>query len=188
MGLPDTSPVPKKDSMGMDYIPVYEGEDEGDGTIKVSLGKIQKSGVRSEVIAHRVISRPVRAPGTVQLDERRIGVISLRADAFIEHVGDVTTGDRVRKGQPLMRLYSPDIAAAGAQYLASLGGTTIPDGARRRLENLAVPAEVIAEIERTRRVPASIVWTSPWDGIVLERAAVHGMRATAGEVLFRLAD
>src|SRR5262249_4419115 len=42
MGLPDTSPVPKKDWMGMDYIPVYEGEEQDDGkTVKVSLDKIQ---------------------------------------------------------------------------------------------------------------------------------------------------
>ena len=49
MGLPDTSPVPKKDSMGMDYIPVYEGEEQDDGkTVRVSLEKIQRSGVRTE--------------------------------------------------------------------------------------------------------------------------------------------
>jgi len=44
MGLPDTSPAPKKDSMGMDYIPVYDGEDSDDGSVKLSPGKIQRSG------------------------------------------------------------------------------------------------------------------------------------------------
>src|SRR4029077_18583169 len=49
MGLPDTSPVPKKDWMGMDYIPVYESEEQDDGeTVKVSLDKVQRSGVRTE--------------------------------------------------------------------------------------------------------------------------------------------
>jgi len=70
MGLPDTSPVPKKDSMGMDYIPVYEGEDDAMG-VKISPQKIQRSGVRSEEVAKRVLSRTVRAPGIVALDERR---------------------------------------------------------------------------------------------------------------------
>ena len=65
MGLPDISPVPKKDSMGMDYIPVYEGEEQGDGkTVKVSLDKIQRSGVRTEAVETRVIMHPVRAVGT----------------------------------------------------------------------------------------------------------------------------
>src|SRR5262249_18250651 len=54
MGLPDTSPVPKKDWMGMDYIPVYEGEEQDDGkTVRVSLDKIQRSGVRTEAVEAR---------------------------------------------------------------------------------------------------------------------------------------
>ena len=65
MGLPDTSPMPKKDSMGMDYIPVYDDEDAGDGTVKISLGKLQKTGVRSEQVETPRSERPVRAPGTI---------------------------------------------------------------------------------------------------------------------------
>ena len=184
MGLPDTSPIPKKDSMGMDYMPVYEGEDEDGSTIKLSPGKLQRTGVRSEIIMRRVVTRPVHVPGSIQLDERRITVVSTRSDAFIDRVENVTTGDRVRKGQPLMYLYSPDIVSAGAQLMANPGH----EGSRRRLQNLNVPAEAIAEIERTRKVPLSIGWDSPRDGLVLERNAIEGMKAPAGQVLFRIAD
>jgi len=196
MGLPDTSPVPKKDSMGMDYLPVYDGEEEDGATVTLSPGKLQRTGVRSEPVERRVVTRAVRAPGTVKLDERRVAVISLRSESFIEKVENVTTGDQVRKDQPLLRLYSPDIAAASAQYLSVLNEASGPgggrplllEGARRRLVNLNVPAEVIAEIERTRKVPTAITWSAPRDGIVLERNAVEGMRAMPGDVLFRLAD
>ncbi|AEI01675.1 membrane fusion protein CusB [Afipia carboxidovorans OM5] len=197
MGLPDTSPVPKKDSMGMDYIPVYEGENDA-STIQIPPGKLQRTGVRSEPASLRVVTRPVRAPGTIKLDERRVAVVSLRAQSFIESVENVTTGDHVTKGQPLLRLYSPDVASAGAQYLSIVGdnsGTAnlagrkqLIDGARRRLENLAVPADVIADIERTKTVPLTVTWTAPRDGVILERTAVEGMRAQPGDVLFRLAD
>src|SRR5262249_33958382 len=72
MGLPDTSPVPKKDWMGMDYVPVHEGEAQDDGkTAKVSLDKVQRSGVRTETVGMRAIVRPVRAVGTVDHDETR---------------------------------------------------------------------------------------------------------------------
>src|SRR5919106_3987390 len=54
MGLPDTSPVPRKDNMGMDYIPVYEGEDDG-AVIKLSPGRLQRTGVRSEIVTHRAV-------------------------------------------------------------------------------------------------------------------------------------
>lgn len=184
MGLPDTSPVPKKDSMGMDYIPVYEGDDDGGTTVKVSPGRLQRTGVRSEIVQRRVVTRPVRVPGVVQLDERRITIVSMRSDSFIDKVENVTTGDRVRKGQPLLQLYSPDIASAAAQLTANPGY----DGSRRRLENLNVPADVIAEIERTRKVPPTIAWSSPRDGLVLERNAIEGMKAPSGQVLFRIAD
>ena len=53
VGLPNTSPMPKKDSMGMDYIPVYEGEDSDNGSVKLSAGKIQRTGVKSEPAAAR---------------------------------------------------------------------------------------------------------------------------------------
>src|SRR4029077_14298068 len=76
MGLPDTSPVPKKDWMGMDYIPVYESEEPDDGkTVKVSLDKVQRSGVRTEAVEARVIVRPVRAVGTVMHDESRLTIV-----------------------------------------------------------------------------------------------------------------
>jgi Cu(I)/Ag(I) efflux system membrane fusion protein len=184
MGLPDTSPVPKKDSMGMDYLAVYEGEDSDDGTIKLSPGKIQRAGVRSEAVVRKIIARMVRVPGTVKLDERRVSVVSMRADSFIERVENVTTGDRVRKGQRLVEVFSPDVNAAAAQLISSPGF----EGSRRRLENLNVPSEIIAEMERTRKVPLTIIWSAPRDGIVLERNATDGMKAPSGQVLFRLAD
>ena len=55
MGLPDTSPVPKKDSMGMDYIPVYEGEQDDGNTVKVSAGRLQRSGVKTELVGTQPI-------------------------------------------------------------------------------------------------------------------------------------
>jgi Cu(I)/Ag(I) efflux system membrane fusion protein len=183
MGLPDTSPVPKKDSMGMDYIPVHEGEDDG-STVTISPGKLQRTGVRAEPVERRVLAMPVRAPGAVDEDERRISVVAVRTEAFIETVENVTTGDHVHKGQPLLRLYSPEIAAAAAQYLSAVGF----EGARRRLENLAVPPDVINEIERTRKVPLTITWTAPRDGVVFERNVTDGMRAMPGDTLFRIVD
>jgi Cu(I)/Ag(I) efflux system membrane fusion protein len=184
MGLPDISKVPKKDPMGMDYIPVYEGEDESGTAVKLSPGKLQRIGVKTEPAVRRVIAEPVRAPGTIQLDERRITVVSLRAESFIDSVEDVTSGSEVRKGQPLFRFYSPAITAAGAQYLSSPAGP----GAAQRLLNYAVPQELLTEIENTRKVPISMTWRAPRDGIVLERNVVEGMRAMPGDVLFRIAD
>src|SRR5438270_2308207 len=76
MGLPDTSPVPKKDSMGMDYIPVYADSAGETGIVKINPERIQMLGVRTEAAARRNMARTVRAIGTVAADERRIGVVN----------------------------------------------------------------------------------------------------------------
>ncbi len=191
MGLPDTSPTPKKDSMGMDFIPVYEDEDTGDGSVKLSPGKIQRTGAKSEPVVRRPIKSIIRAPGTIQLDERRVSVVTLRFEGFVESVANVTTGDHVHKGQPLMNVYSPALSSAAAEYLSAINaGATGKElkGARRRLENLATPEPAVKELERTREISLSIPWLAPQDGEILERNAVNGMRAAPGDVLFRIAD
>src|SRR5882672_9552821 len=195
MGLPDTSPTPKKDSVGMDYLPVYEGDQDDDSSVKVSAGKLQKAGVQTEVAERRTLNTVVRAPGTVQEDERRKAVVSLRFEGFIDSVENVTTGSHVHKGQRLMRIYGPSLSSAAAEYLSALNaspnagiGNQALKGARRRLENLDAPEKFIAEIERTREIPAYVSWLSPQDGEIVERVAVNGMRAAPGDVLFRIAD
>lgn len=191
MGLPDTSKVPKKDSMGMDYLPVYDGEASDSSSVTVSLGKLQRTGVKTAIAETTAVSRKVRVPGIVMLDERMISIIAMRADAFIEDVADVTTGARIIQGQDLFRFYSKEIATVGAEYAAEMraGARSNPDeGVALRLKNLGVPTEEIARIAAERKVPQSIAYTAPRDGVILERMAVSGMMAEAGDVLFRIAD
>jgi Cu(I)/Ag(I) efflux system membrane fusion protein len=195
MGLPDKSATPKKDNMGMDYLPVYEDDQDDGSSIKVSAGKLQKAGVQTEVAERRTLNTMVRAPGTVEEDERRRSVVSLRFEGFIDTVGNVTTGTHVHKGEPLMRIYGPNLSSAAAEYLSALNarpeagiGNQALKGARRRLENLGAPDGFIADIERTREIPVYVNWPAPQDGEIVERTAVNGMRAAPGDVLFRIVD
>src|SRR4029078_7422917 len=80
MGLPDTSPVPKKDSMGMDYIPVYEGGQDDGNTVEVSPGRLQRSGVKTELVGTQPISQIIKAPGVVAFDETKLSVVAMRFD------------------------------------------------------------------------------------------------------------
>ena len=186
MGLPDTSPTPKKDSMGMDYIPVFEGEADDGGTVKVSPGKLQRTGVKSVEAKLAPISRTVRVPGTVVFDERRITVVAMRTDAFIETVSDITTGDKVTKGEPLFQFFSRDIAGAGAELVTEQ--TDARKGGALKLRNYGLSTEVIDAIRQTRKVPDRLAFEAPTSGVVLERLATPGMMATTGQPLFRIAD
>ncbi|WKW50951.1 efflux RND transporter periplasmic adaptor subunit [Rhodomicrobium lacus] len=192
MGLPDVSQTPKKDSMGMDYIPVYEGDADDDGAVTVAPGRLQRTGVQTEAATRRVIATEIRAPGTIAADEHRQTVVALRFDAFLDDLAHITTGAKVKKGEPLMHVYSATLSAAAAQYVTDLGikDTALPAGrgARQRLENLGVPDEIVRQIEKSRQGSLTVTWPAPRDGYVIEHNVVEGQQAKAGDVLFRIAD
>ena len=190
MGLADTSPVPKKDWMGMDYIPVYEGEEEDAGTVKVSLAKMQRAGVRSEPAALRRLVRPIRSPGIAKPDERTLVTIALRANSFIEKLYVNETGRHVKKGEPLFRVYSPDMVKVQVDYRISAGvaGARDERGALQRLLNLQLPPAVVEELKRTREPVITFDWPSPVSGVVMQKTAIEGMMMKAGDEMLRLAD
>jgi hypothetical protein len=166
MGLPDTSAVPKKDSMGMDYIPVYEGDaQEQGGTIKLSVERIQRSGVRTEPARSLVLMQPVRAVGAVAIDERRLTVVSMRSEGYVEDLFVDTTGQTVRKGDPLFRVYSPDIQQALADLLVVSGraqsaptlGQSSLNGTMRRLRNSAFLKTVSRSCVRAASIRAPLI-------------------------------
>ncbi|HMA08938.1 MAG TPA: efflux RND transporter periplasmic adaptor subunit, partial [Ramlibacter sp.] len=128
MGLADTSPTPKKDPMGMDYIPVYEGEDPDSGStaggnqIRISTDKIQKLGVRVEPAGMRALGKTVRAAGRVEPDERHIYSISPKFEGYVERLHVNVTGQPVARGQPLFEVYSPELVSAQREYIIARQG------------------------------------------------------------------
>lgn len=190
MGLADTSPVPKKDWMGMDYIPVYEGEEQEANVVKISLDKVQRTGVRTAPVEMRRMERMVRAPGVAKPDERTLRSITLRADAFIEKLYVNETGQHVKAGEPLFRLYSPDMVRVQVDYRNFTTTVGIRDerGAIQRLKNLALPESVIEELINSRKPILSFDWPAPVSGVVMQKKVVEGMMMKAGEELFRIAD
>jgi Cu(I)/Ag(I) efflux system membrane fusion protein len=190
MGLSDTSPVPKKDWMGMDYIPVYEGEDQP-GTVTVSLDKIQRSGVRTAAVERHNLVQAVRAPGTAKPDERSLRVVSLRADGFIEKLYVNETGKHVRAGDQLFRVYSPQMVSAQIDYRTSTipgGGPRSESGALQKLRNLDVPEAVIEVLRKDPTPQMSIDWPSPTTGVVMQKRVIEGQMVKAGEEMYRIAD
>ena len=143
MGSPDTSPTPKKDSMGMDYIPVYEGEDSDDNSVKVSPGKIQRTGVDTVTVGKHAITRTIKAPGVVQLDERRITVIAPRFDGYVVSAGAPTSGTHVKQGDMLATVFGQEILNQAARLLVEqnsggVRGDERRHRGRRPLEALSV--------------------------------------------------
>ena len=205
MGLPDTSPVPKKDSMGMDYIPVYADEGSGTvpGTVAISPERIQMLGVRTEAASLRPMAHTVRAVGTVAADERRIGVVNPKFEGWIEKLLVNTTGQAVRRGDALLEVYSPDLVLAQREYLVARSAAAdmaqanplvrdnakaIADAALSRLKNWDISADQLARLQRTGVAARTLTLSAPIGGIVIEKPALQGLHFGAGDMLYRIVD
>lgn len=201
MGLPDTSPTPKKDQMGMDYIPVYEtGAGDDAGIVAVSPQRVQVLGVRSEAVQERALVRSIHAAGTVAYDERRTFVVTTKIGGWIERLLVNATGETIRRGQPLMQIYSPELllaqqeyaalreAAAGAQGSGDDVSARLLDGALRRLGALDAPEDVVQALQRGGGPQRTVTLRSPYAGTVIDKPAVEGMRFMPGDPLYRIVD
>ena len=193
MGLADTSPKPKKDAMGMDYLPVYADEDtQGDppGAVRISPGRLQTLGVRTETVEMRpAAARAVRATGILQFDERHLATVTTKVPGWIEHLSVAATGDPVRHGQVLAEIYSPDLVASEEEYLVAAGmGGAMSAASVQRLRALDIPDDEIARLRRTGRSSRRIAVMAPADGVVIEKPVQEGMRVDAGEALYKTAD
>jgi Cu(I)/Ag(I) efflux system membrane fusion protein len=203
MGLPDTSPVPKKDSMAMDYIPVYAGDAADAGIVKISPGRVQQLGVRTEAATARAMTRAIRAVGTVALDERRIAVVAPRFEGWIETLLVNTTGQPVRKGEPLAEVYGPDLQLAQQEYLVAREAAgdvdesdktlhrntnAIADAVLTRFRNWDISTDQLTRLQGKGGVRRTLALTSPIDGVVMEKVAVQGLHFAPGDMLYRIAD
>ena len=205
MGLPDTSPVPKKDPMGMDYIAVYNGEepDTGSDQVKISVDKVQKLGVRSEAAAMRSLDRVVTAVGRIEVDERRLFAIAPKFEGWVERLYVNTTGEPVTKGQSLFDVYSPELVSAQREYaiaesaVAALKGADddarsgmkrLAEASLARLRNWDISDEQVRALAQSGETRRTLTFRSPVSGIVIEKKAVQGMRFMPGESLYQIAD
>jgi Cu(I)/Ag(I) efflux system membrane fusion protein len=197
--------VPKKDSMGMDYTPVYEGEEPAsDGsTVKISIEKVQRLGVRTEAATARELVRSVSAVSTVQADERRLHTVAPRFEGWIERLYVNTTGQAVKKGDALMDVYSPELISAQQEYLIALqgvqavaaGGDDARAGMQRmvesslqRLRNWNISESELAQLQKEGKARQFVTMRSPASGVVVEKPSIQGKRFISGEVLYQIAD
>ena len=212
MGLPDTSPLPKKDSMGMDYVPVFDGEmnatddkqtaSTGSGQVSISIQKVQKLGVKSEAATLRSLDKTIRAVGRVEVNEARTYTIAPKFEGWVERLYVNTSGQAVSKGQRLLDVYSPELISALREYaLAAQGVVSMQDAGNdaknsmtqlavaslARLKNWGIGEQQIQQFMNSKD-QRSVTFYAPVSGAVMDRKAVQGMRFMPGEVLYQIAD
>jgi len=203
-----TSPVPAKDEMGMDYIPVYQEDgmttDAPIGTVKIDPTVVQNIGVRTTTVKRAALSRNIRTIGRVTYDEQRVARLHPKYDGWIEKLFIHNTGDQVNIGSMLASIYSPQLVATQEEYLLALNSAEIlknspfPDvrngaesllhSAHERLKLFDVPEHQVKKLKADRKVMKDIHIHSPFDGIVMNIGAREGERITPAKELFMITD
>lgn len=194
---------------GMKLVPVYEGEAQPGqagppGSVRVSAERQQLIGVKYGTVEYTTSARTLRAAGKVALDERRVTHVHSRTEGFIEKVHVGFTGDFVKKGQPLLTLYSPELLASGQEYLLALRGAelmkrstvahasedshSLVAAARRRLELFELGEDQIRTLEETGKPSATTTLYAQSSGYVLSRNAFPSQKIAPDTELYTLAD
>ncbi|MFT5335520.1 MAG: Cu(I)/Ag(I) efflux system membrane fusion protein [Halioglobus sp.] len=201
-----TSPLPAKDSMGMDYIPVYADNEASEvvGTVKIDPVVVHNIGVRTAIAKRTSISRTIRAVGRVDFDEERMSRLHPKVDGWIEEIRVDKTGQTVAKDDILLSIYSPKLVSTQQEYLLALnnlsalekspfeeiqqGARDLVTSSRERLKLLDVPKHQIRELEQTRKIKKSLHIHAPVAGTVIRIGSRQGQYVTPQTELYMMVD
>ena len=178
----------KSPFMDMDLVPRYADEGGDGASMSIDPSVTQNLGMRLATATRESISQSLEATGALMFDERDVAVVQARSGGFVERVYDRAPEDVIEKGAPLADLLVPEWAAAQEEYLAlkGIGQPQLLAAARQRLRLAGMPADVIAQLERTGK--ARPVWTvtSPIGGVLESLNVREGMTVPAGASLARI--
>ncbi|MFT7300552.1 MAG: Cu(I)/Ag(I) efflux system membrane fusion protein [Porticoccus sp.] len=201
-----TSPAPAKDSMGMNYVPVYADSKTSKvvGTVKIDPVVVQNIGVRTAIAKQTSISRTIRAVGRVDFDEERMSRLHPKVEGWIEEIRVDKTGQTVAKDDILLSIYSPKLVSTQQEYLLALnsvstlskspfdeirrGAEELVKSSRERLQLLDVPEHQIKALERTRTIQKNLHINSSVDGTVIRIGARQGQFVTPKTELYMMVD
>jgi RND family efflux transporter MFP subunit len=200
----------KAPDCGMDLVPVYE-EDSGqmtanlpEGAFQIPPEKQQLIGVQYGEVAYKPVFKTLRTVGRLTYDETKIVRVHTKVEGWIENVYVDFTGKEVKKGQPLISIYSPELLQTQQEYLLALrgrdelskspfheaviGGESLLQAARKRLELWDISDEQINELEKSGKPTKTLTLYSPTDGFVLTRDSFPKHRVTPETELYTIAD
>lgn len=180
----------KSPFMDMQLVPVY-ADDEAGAAVRVNPSVTQNLGIRLGKVEKVTLQTRLNAVGSVAFDERLVDVVQARTGGYVTHLRVRTPLERVRRGQPLADILSPEWLSAQEEYLALLDaqserGKAILEAARQRLEVLGVPEATIQALDKDRKTNATATLIAPSDGVISELSVREGAAFMAGAPLFRI--
>jgi Cu(I)/Ag(I) efflux system membrane fusion protein len=162
---------PGKSPMGMELVPFYANKvaaESGPGTVFISPHVVNNLGVRSVNVKKSRLDTEIVTVGYVQYDEEKLVHVHPRVEGWVDELYVKTSGEAVKKGDPLYALYSPELVNAQEEYLIALSRSNqlLMDAALTRLRALQLSDKVIQELNQSRKVLQKIIFYSPQTGVV----------------------
>ena len=204
-----TSKAPRKDEMGMDYLPVYESDLGGPSAVsglanvEIDAARQQLIGLKTAEVTEGPVGGAWRTVGRVAIDETRVRHVNLKVPGFVERIYVDFVGKKVKQGDPLFSIYSPELLSAQEEYLLALrtrgalsatgtahntNGEDLVTAARRKLSLWDKPAAEIAKLESTGQSQKTLTLFSPVSGVVTRKDVVEGMKLDAGAMPYEIVD
>ena len=178
--------------------------EEAPGMIIIDPVTQQNMGVRLATVSRRDMSRTIRTVGVVGYEEPRQYSVNSKIEGWIEKLHVNETGSQVKKGQPLLEIYSPELVTAQEEFLLALrnkaalarsevpeiaaGAGRLVEASRKRLRYWDISEGQIKQLEKTGMVQKSLTLYSPYDGVLTQKKVNEGMFVKAGMELFQIAD
>jgi len=184
----EVSQTPRKDSMGMEMVPVYESEGS---MLELSEHARAMASVETAPVQRRKMSREIRVVGKVQYNETALANITTRVEGYVERLFVDYTGIEVKPGDHLVEIYSPDLLVAQQELLVALESQrnpTVVESAKRKLLLWGLTQEQVDDLVRDKKVSDRITLYSPIQGTVTEKMVVQKAMVKPGEMLYRLAN
>jgi len=187
---------PGKSPMGMDLVPVYNEDTEGDsqedaaGTVRVSPALAQSFDVRTDKVVKGHLKTELSTVGYAEYDDDYVVHIHPRTEGWIEKLHVRSEGDPVKQGAALYDIYSPTLVNAQEEYLLALrrGNNKLIAASRARLSALQVPDNVVQAIKQQGRVQQTMTMRAPQSGIVDQLNIRQGMYVVPGTEILTLAQ
>jgi len=166
------------------------GAGDSSAAVPVDRALAGRLGITFARAAVQPLGRETRVVGTLAYAEPRRVYVSARVMGWVERLYADYTGRPVRKGEPLLALYAPELVSAQEEYLSArrLGDKSLTAAARRRLDLWSIPADQIDSLERTGQARRTLLLRAPMTGEVAEKMVTQGQAIQPGENLFLIAD
>ena len=181
---------PGKSPMGMDLVPVYADADGDDNAVRIDPAVINNLGVRTARVERGPLWRRINAVASIDVDENRVSHINLRTQGWVERMVVKSEGERVKRGDLLFELYSPDLLNGQEEYVQALasGNNGLIRASKERLIALGLEDAQIKALRRSRKSQRLVKVYAPQDGIVSSLKVGEGMFVKPATTIMTLAD